>query len=129
MSATFPFLKNLHLIISAAIVVPVGLIYGVKPDFLFEVSLQSPDEFSIFKAIMGLYLGFSFFWVLGIFQKQFWKAATISNMIFMLGLAAGRIISILFDGLPSGIFVLGTFGELVLGCFAIYNYRKFNVLN
>jgi hypothetical protein len=129
MSAASPFLKKLHLIISAAIVVPVGLVYGGKPDLLFEVSLQSPDEFSIFKAIMGLYLGFSFFWLLGIFQKQFWKVATISNMIFMLGLAAGRIISILFDGLPSGIFVLGTFGELVLGCFAIYNYRKFNVPN
>ena len=120
MSATSPFLKNLHLIISAAIVVPVGLIYGVKPDFLFEVSLQSPDEFSIYKAIMGLYLGFSFFWILGIFQKQFWKAATISNMIFMLGLAFGRLVSMFLDGLPSTVFLLGTVGELVLGVYAYY---------
>nr|WP_315144269.1 DUF4345 domain-containing protein [uncultured Flavobacterium sp.] len=120
MSVASPFLKKLHLIISAAIVVPVGLIYGVKPDFLFEVSLQSPDEFSIFKAIMGLYLGFSFFWILGIFQKQFWKAATISNMIFMLGLAFGRLVSMFLDGLPSTVFLLGTVGELVLGVYAYY---------
>lgn len=120
MSAAFPFLKKLHLIISAAIVVPVGLVYGGKPDLLFEVSLQSPDEFSIFKAIMGLYLGFSFFWLLGIFQKQFWKAATISNMIFMLGLAFGRLVSMFLDGLPSTVFLLGTVGELVLGVYAYY---------
>ncbi len=120
MSATSPFLKNLHLSISAAIVVPVGLVYGGKPDLLFEVSLQSPDEFSIFKAIMGLYLGFSFFWILGIFQKQFWKAATISNMIFMLGLAFGRLVSMFLDGLPSTVFLLGTVGELVLGVYAYY---------
>ncbi|MGL2992661.1 DUF4345 domain-containing protein [Flavobacterium sp. TSSA_36] len=120
MSTTSPFFKKLHLIISAAIVVPVGLIYGVKPDFLFEVSLQSPDEFSIFKAIMGLYLGFSFFWLFGIFQKQFWKAATISNMIFMLGLAFGRLVSMFLDGLPSVVFLLGTVGELVLGVYAYY---------
>lgn len=120
MSAASPFLKKLHLIISAAIVVPVGLVYGGKPDLLFEVSLQSPDEFSIFKAIMGLYLGFSFFWILGIFQKQFWKAATISNMIFMLGLAFGRLVSMFLDGLPSTVFLLGTVGELVLGVYAYY---------
>jgi Domain of unknown function (DUF4345) len=120
MSAASPFLKKLHLIISAAIVVPVGLVYGGKPDLLFEVSLQSPDEFSIFKAIMGLYLGFSFFWLLGIFQKQFWKAATISNMIFMLGLAFGRLVSMFLDGLPSTVFLLGTVGELVLGVYAYY---------
>ncbi|TAF72072.1 MAG: DUF4345 domain-containing protein [Flavobacterium sp.] len=120
MSAASPFLKKLHLIISAAIVVPVGLVYGGKPDLLFEVSLQSPDEFSIFKAIMGLYLGFSFFWLLGIFQKQFWKVATISNMIFMLGLAFGRLVSMFLDGLPSTVFLLGTVGELVLGVYAYY---------
>jgi hypothetical protein len=120
MSAASPFLKKLHLIISAAIVVPVGLVYGGKPDLLFEVSLQSPDEFSIFKAIMGLYLGLSFFWLLGIFQKQFWKAATISNMIFMLGLAFGRLVSMFLDGLPSTVFLLGTVGELVLGVYAYY---------
>jgi hypothetical protein len=68
MSPTSPFFKKLHLIISTAIVVPVGLVYGGKPDLLFEVSLQSSDEFSIFKAMMGLYLGFAFFWFFGIFQ-------------------------------------------------------------
>ena len=124
MSTTSPFLKNLHLIISVAIVAPVGLIYGVKPNFLFEVSLQSPDEFSIFKAIMGLYLGFSFFWILGIFQKHFWKAATISNMIFMLGLAIGRLLSFFLDGLPSTIFLIGTVGELVLGVYAYYQLAE-----
>ncbi|VXB36437.1 conserved membrane hypothetical protein [Flavobacterium sp. 9R] len=121
--------KHLHLILSAGIVFSVAMVYGFQPTLVFDVTISSIDEANIFKAIMGLYLGFAALWIIGVFKAQFWTIATLSNVVFMLGLAAGRIISILFDGLPSGIFVLGIFGELVLGCFAIYNYRKFNVPN
>jgi hypothetical protein len=117
-------MKNLHLIISIIIVIPVAIFYGVKPDYLFEVSLNSTDELNIFKAIMGLYLGFATLWIYGIIKPEFWKAATISNMIFMLGLAFGRICSITVDGIPTTIFALGTIGELILGIFAWYQLKK-----
>jgi Domain of unknown function (DUF4345) len=117
-------MKNLHLIISIIIVIPVAFFYGSKPDYLFEVSLNSKDELNIFKAIMGLYLGFATLWIYGIIKPEFWKAATISNMIFMLGLAFGRIYSITVDGIPTTIFLLGTIGELILGIFAWYQLKK-----
>ena len=112
--------KNLHLLISVLIVIPIGCIYGFNPNLLFDVNLNSIDEANIFKAIMGLYLGFSTLWIIGILKPAFWKIATLSDMIFMFGLAFGRIISIVFDGIPSTIFVLGTIGELVLGFYGWY---------
>ena len=121
-------MKNLHLIISIIIVIPVAIFYGSKPDYLFEVSLNSTDELNIFKAIMGLYLGFATIWIYGIIKPDFWKTATISNMIFMLGLAFGRICSITVDGIPTTIFVLGTIGELILGMFAWYQLKKQSAL-
>ncbi len=117
-------MKNLHLIVSIIIIIPVGLLYGFQPELLFEVNLNSTDEHNIFKAIMGLYLGFASLWILGVFKPKFWQAATISNMIFMLGLGFGRIISMVFDEMPSTIFILGTIGELVLGMIALYQIKK-----
>jgi hypothetical protein len=117
-------LKNLHLILSIIIIIPVGILYGFQPELLFEVNVNAADEPTIFKAIMGLYLGFASFWILGVFEPKFWQAATISNMIFMLGLGFGRIISMIFDEMPSSIFILGTIGELILGFYAFYILYK-----
>lgn len=111
--------KNVHLSISILIVIPVALVYGFQPQLLFDVTINSIDEANIFKAIMGFYLAFSSLWILGIFKQNYWNSATTSNMFFMFGLALGRIISLMFDGIPSSLFVLGTFGELVLGLYAL----------
>jgi hypothetical protein len=96
---------------------------------VFDVTINSIDEANIFKAIMGLYLAFSLLWIIGIFQISLWKTATVSNIIFMLGLAFGRIISILLDGIPTTVFVVGTIGELVLGLFAYYQLKKHRNFN
>lgn len=117
-------MKKIHLIISAIIVIPVGCIYGFNPDLLFDVKVNSTDEANIFKAIMGLYFSFSFFWILGILKSSLWKSATISNIVFMLGLALGRVISMISDGVPSNIFVVGTLGELVLGFYGLQQLKK-----
>jgi hypothetical protein len=42
----------------------------------------------------------------------------------MFGLAFGRITSLVFDGIPSAIFVLGIFGELVLGFYSFWLWKK-----
>ena len=116
--------KHLHLIISIVIVLAVSLVYGFQPNLLFEVTINSTDEHNIFKAIMGLYLGFSVLWIVGLFLDRLWKTATVSNIVFMLGLAFGRIISMLLDGFPTTVFVVGTIGELVLGLFAYYQLKR-----
>lgn len=114
------FTAKVHLIISVFIVVPVAFFYGINPVSLLDVDVNTIDEHNLFKAIMGLYLAFSILWVLGIFKQKYLKPALISNVIFMLGLGFGRIISMLLDGAPSLGYILGTLGELFLGFYGLW---------
>ena len=127
MKTTF-FLKNLHLIISSLIVIPVAFGYGIMPEKVLPVFLdfkvETTDLNNVFRAIMGLYLAFSVLWILGILKSNYWYAATLSNMLFMLGLACGRIVSLLLDGMPSLVFFVGTIGELILALYAFYQLKK-----
>lgn len=116
--------KNLHLIVSILIVIPIAIIYGFWPNLVFNVNIDTIDERCIFKAIMGFYLAFSLLWIVGIFDKTYWKTATIANILFMIGLGVGRIISMIFDGVLSTIFILGTVGELVLGFYGWYQFVR-----
>ncbi|WP_412476682.1 DUF4345 domain-containing protein [Flavobacterium sp. TBRC 19031] len=118
--------QNLHLYISIPVVTTAALVYGFQPDLLFEVSAQTTDESNIYKATMGLYLCFAAFWFIGLKQSSYWKAATISNMLFMLGLGLGRLISFVTDGMPSVILLLGTIGESTLAVYAYLLLRKTN---
>ena len=117
-------MKNLHLFISVLIVIPAALVYGFQPNLLFDVNLDTIDEANILKAIMGLYLSFAVLWSLGILNPSLWKVATVSNIIFMLGIAFGRIISLFCDGFPSGVLVIGTIGEMILGFYGCYILQR-----
>lgn len=116
-------MRNIHLIISIFIVVPVAIIYGFFPDLVFEIHPSTIDEHDVFKATMGLYLAFSLLWILGLLQPKFWKSATLTNILFMFGLAFGRMVSLFLDGIPSTLFCLGILGEVVLGVYALYQLQ------
>jgi hypothetical protein len=118
------FILKVHLIISILIVVPVAFVYGFNPDSQFDIYLNTIDEFNQFKAIMGLYLGFSALWVLGIFKTNYLKVAIISNVVFMLGLGLGRVLSLLLDGTPTFGYVFGTIAELFLGCYGLWILKR-----
>lgn len=121
--------KNLHLIISVLIVVPIAFVYGFLPNFisqsLFDVEIATLDLANIFKAIMGFYLASASLWILGILNLKYWEIATFSNIIFMFGLSIGRMISLISDGIPSTIFLYGTLAEMILAIFGIYQLIKF----
>jgi hypothetical protein len=121
-------MKNLHLIISSAILIPVALGYGIAPKTLLPIlliiHLETVDILNICRTIMVLYLAMSALWLLGIYNKKYWFAATITNIFLMGGLSLGRIISLVLDGIPSPIFLLGTLGEMVLAVFAFYQLKK-----
>ncbi|MEM5565700.1 DUF4345 domain-containing protein [Psychroserpens sp. AS72] len=114
------FINKIHLIISVCIVIPVAFVYGFKPELSFDMFLETIDEHNFYKAIMGLYLGFSTLWILGVFKSYYLKTALITNMIFMLGLGFGRILSILIDGVPTSGYLFGTIAELFLGFYGIW---------
>jgi hypothetical protein len=119
-------INKIHLIISACIVIPTAFIYGFKPELSFDMFLETVDEHNFYKAIMGLYLGFSVLWIFGVLKSSYLKTALITNMVFMLGLGCGRVISIVSDGIPTFGYVFGTGAELFLGIYGLWVIKNYN---
>lgn len=75
---------------------------------------------------MGLYLGFSVLWILGILKNNYLKTAVLTNIIFMLGLGFGRLLSLLIDGIPTFGYIFGTFAEIFLAIYGIWVLKNKN---
>ena len=114
---------KIHLLISSIIVIPIAWVYGFNPASQFDIQLQTIDEHNFFKAIMGLYLGCTVLWILGILKEQYLNTALHSNIVFMLGLGLGRVVSLFIDGTPTFGYLFGTFAELFLGGYGIWVLR------
>ena len=96
--------ESLCLLLIAPGVLAVSLSYGLYPEitlkYLYDIEVNSANLANIFRAIMGLYIALSMFWVVGAFKKSLRLAALWSMTIFMTGIALGRILSIIIDGFP-----------------------------
>jgi hypothetical protein len=123
--------KNLHLIISIAVLIPAAFMYGIFPDkvlpLLLDIRVDAVDLKSIFRVIMCLYIGVAGLLITGLLREEYWNSATLLNTIFMGAMAMGRLLSMLVDGEPSMIFVLGMFGELILSVFSYLQYRIYGI--
>ncbi len=122
-------IKNLHLVISVIIIIPVALGYGLYPKIVllkfFDIQVENNDLANIFRAMMGLYLGMTAIWTLGIFKSKFWLTATITNIAFMGSLVLGRILSLMLDGFPSSPFITGLLVEMILTIWGLINLEKY----
>ena len=122
-------MKNLNLILSVCILIPVALGYGIAPKsvlpLVFDIRLETVDMLNICRTIMVLYFGITALLFVGIFKKEYWQSATILNAVFMGSLSIGRILSLILDGKPSFLLIFGLFGEMVLSLFAFYQLRKY----
>lgn len=120
--------KNLHLLISSTVVILAALVYGFNPSTIlprvFDFEVDSLELKNIFRALMGLYLAFSFYWVLGSLRPKLWKAATLSNILFMGGLGFGRLISLMFDGFSIQ-YGIGMMLEFMMMFWGLYNINFF----
>ena len=100
--------KVLLLFVSVGLV-PIALGYGLVPeksmDYLFGISVTGINLAHILRAVMGLYLALVIFWVIGAFKVHLRQAALYSLVVFMFGLAAGRILSIIVDGVPNWLLI------------------------
>ena len=128
MSVSSPSMKARAFLIFCAVgLVPIALGYGAKPsaslDALFGITVDTTNLTHIMRAVMGLYFGMVVIWVWGAFKKQMTAPALVSCAVFMLGLAAGRILSIIVDGMPHWLLVVYAALEIVLGLCAIAIYR------
>ncbi len=127
--SNIPGIKNIHLVISTIIILPVAIAYGVSPKtvlpVLFDFKAGTTDLTNIFRATMGLYLAMCSLWITGIFKPGFWFTATIVNILFMGGLAFGRLISLAADGLPSVYLLTGLILESTLAIWGLINLRVY----
>jgi hypothetical protein len=124
------FFRNLHLLLSVIIVIPTGIIYGstsILPEYL-DIQVNSIDLSNMLKAIMVLYIGISIVWILGMWKIKYWRKATELNILFMLTLGIGRILSIITDGIPTNGYIFGVLAELIIGIFSIYQLRKYKMV-
>jgi len=114
------------LIFCAVGLVPIALGYGAKPsvslDALFGITVDTTNLTHIMRAVMGLYLGMVVLWLWGAFRRSMEGTALVACAVFMLGLAAGRILSFILDGMPHWLLVVYAALELVLGLSAIVLY-------
>ena len=111
--------RQVFLLVVAIGLLPVALSYGLAPsislEFLFDVSIENVNGTHMFRAIMGLYLGFILFWIIGAFRDDVRQAALYSVVVFMFGLAAGRSLSLLADGFPNRLLVTYLVVEVGVG--------------
>jgi len=128
MSATT---KNRAFLIFCSVgLVPIALGYGAMPsvslDALFGITVDTVNLTHIMRAVMGLYLGMVVFWLWGAFNPSLTGPALAACAVFMLGLAAGRIMSFVIDGMPHWLLVVYAVLEIVLGLIAVMLYKGHN---
>jgi hypothetical protein len=116
-------MNKAFLIFCAVGLVPIALGYGAKPsvtlDALFGITVDTTNLTHIMRAVMGLYLGMVVFWLSGAFRRSMEGPALAACAVFMLGLAVGRVLSFILDGLPHWLLVVYAALEIVLGLIAI----------
>ena len=121
-------IRQIFLLITAIGLFPIALSYGLIPQkslsYLFDISVSAPNGVHIFRAVMGLYLALVLFWFIGAFNVQVRQAALYSLIVFMFGLAAGRVLSLIIDGMPHWLLVVYLVLELGFGFLGILIIKK-----
>ncbi|MGI9949941.1 DUF4345 domain-containing protein [Vibrio hyugaensis] len=121
-------IQSIFLLLAAAGLTPIALSYGFSPvdslSFLFGIDASSVNVSHIFRAVMGLYLALAMFWVMGAMSTKYRLAALYSLVIFMWGLAMGRLLSLLVDGMPHWLLVVYLFLEFGFGLVGLKMIKK-----
>ena len=120
-----------YLLVSALGLLPIALSYGINPSGLLpqlmDLQPTGTNMVHVFRAIMGLYLGMVVLWLVGAWRGGvLLRTAVISEVVFMGGLAAGRLLSLSLDGRPSAIFLFYTGAELLLAIWGVRCWRRWH---
>lgn len=124
-------LKKSLLVFSFFTVSTIALLYGVSPEWFFQTFLSEPqppgvDQSHIMRAVMMLYISLGLFWLWAAFSEKYQDAGILVLGIFCGGLVAGRILSVIVDGVPSPILILYIFMELSLVPLCAWLLRRKN---
>jgi len=123
--------ESFFLLFIAAGVFPVSLIYGGNPAVsmpsFYNINVDTVNLSNILRAVMGLYISLCTFWVIGARFEKLRLSALWSLVIFMTGVALGRILSLILDGMPSPLFIFYLVVEIIaaiIGFKLISNFQK-----
>ena len=123
--------ESVFLLFIAAGVFPVSLIYGGNPVVsmpnFYGIEVDTINLSNILRAVMGLYIALCVFWVIGARYEKLRLPALWSLAIFMTGIASGRFLSLILDGIPSPLFIFYLAVEIiaaVIGFKLISNLQK-----
>jgi hypothetical protein len=120
--------ERLILILASVGLVPIALSYGLVPskslEFLLGFPVESTNQTHVFRAIMGLYFANIAFWLTGVVFTSLRIPALWCLLIFMGGLATGRVLSLVVDGMPSFVLVFYLLAEIAFATLALLAIRK-----
>lgn len=121
--------KNLQLGVSTTMVVIMGMSYGMAPETaltkLVGMEVHNVELLNVFRSLMGLYLAFGLLFLIGIRNHKYWVTSTLMSVFFFGGLAMGRVVSDLLDGV-STVFTMVLVTELILAFWGIGNLIRYN---
>jgi Domain of unknown function (DUF4345) len=121
-------LSRRYLLFSASGLLVIALGYGIAPAAILprvlDVTVNDRDLRHVFRAVMGLYLAFSLLWAIGAFVPRYTRTALVSEVVFMAGLACGRILSLFTDGRPSNLLTIYLILEIVMAAAGIGLLRR-----
>lgn len=121
-------IRQIFLLMTALGLAPVALSYGLMPQktlgSLFDITVSNTNGNHVFRAIMGLYLGLISFWIIGAFKVDLRQPALYSLIVFMLGLAVGRTLSLFIDGAPHWLLSAYMVLEYILGIVGLLLLKK-----
>jgi hypothetical protein len=116
-------MMKLYLVTVAVVLVPVALSYGVDPAAILpkfmNIRVEGTDQTHILRALMCLYLGMSAFCIIAAFTPEWRHVAVIWAVFFVFSLVAGRVLSLMVDGIPSRIFLLYLAVEVFAGLWGL----------
>ena len=109
-------MSHRFLIMASVITALVALGYGIAPQLFLssftDIQLVTTDTSHVLRSIMGLYLALTAFWAWASFKPDLHRLAIIIQVLFMGGLASGRLLSIAVDGVPSFLLFFYTISEI-----------------
>jgi hypothetical protein len=88
------------------------------PKFM-SITVEGADQTHIFRALSCLYLGMVAFCIIAAFRPEWRHVAVIWAVFFAYSLAVGRILSLIVDGMPSGILLFFLAVELIVGALGL----------
>ena len=116
-------LQKSVLLITAIGLVPIALGYGIMPEktltLMYGFDVSNVNLKHIMRAVMGIYFGQIIIWILGFSKPSVRRPAMYCLVVFVLGVAGGRMISFIVDGISHWSFTVYLILELIIGLFGL----------